>query len=753
MATVSDDLVIEGILTIEGAEDPVLADPLQALPQPDDDLTVFRTYPGQPSAGAMTWTPLDEGRWSFRTELPRRYGALGALPRDGLWANGGWYPQLLVDGRPPVMELEAEVTLPEGVVGVLNGAVGEGGETLRWSGRAARLSLAALVDGRIRTLDEGLTLLERGPRRRLRDRELVEIRKASWPEGTPAPVVVVEAPMWRRLTRSGPGVTYLSDAAFRVARPIARVHRRGVAQGLLEAALPIEDPWAAAMAAAAMAERYAAWRDTGDLLRIAAWIPWVDALLYNGRTSFHAEIFDETFPGDPLADDLLELFGGPTPGQVLAVKLDDLYGPGTAEAVSEALLRGLSLEEAARATGVDPAEVFAWRQPYPEQDLGLDVRHQGGEWVVTVTRDAPPEAPAEPVVVEVGDRRLVWEAPQGPGGTSWGFDSRPRGVRMDPDGHVRQTDTLGDTWPARWTLVGTAYIDGVNFTSRTFEAVAAARLRRRYDTHNAYDGLLYTDEETLLGAQLRYVRYAGPLLDRRNRPFRVSVWTSPAVLSPAFRPTDAGRFALEAGVSWGWDTRVSYQFPTAGHSLWAGVDGGFVPYGDKRWGSASAGGVKLWSPHPRVVFAGRLSVGLASGEVDHRLLALGGNSALRGLPANVVVGRQRALAAVQVRTMPFRDLSIPLLWLVWLDEIQIHAGLELGAVRQATVLDEGGVDPAQLRSTYAAGGWMVGVMFNADSLGAIPAQMGLTVARAEWQSTPFLDPAPVQVLLRFDQEF
>jgi hypothetical protein len=40
-----------------------------------------------------------------------------------------------------------------------------------------------------------------------------------------------------------------------------------------------------------------------------SWIPLVDYLLYSGSLPFYSEVFDETYPADPLADDPAELFG------------------------------------------------------------------------------------------------------------------------------------------------------------------------------------------------------------------------------------------------------------------------------------------------------------------------------------------------------------------------------------------------------------------------------------------------------------
>lgn len=751
-ATVLPDLRIEGTLRVDGASRFTLVDALAALPQPTDDLSAWRTYPAAEDRGELRWTQEPDGSVRFTTRLPRRFGALGALPREGLWANGGWYPVVLVEGALIVSEWRAELRLPDGAVGALNGSAGEG--SLRFSGRAEWLSLAVLPGGRITPLDDGLILVQRGVERRRRDAELVRVWRDAWPSDLSGPraVVVVEMPDQRRLVRAGPGVLYLSDLAFRLSPPLYRYHRRPVARGLLQAALPVEDPWGRALAAAAFAARYGERADVNDasgLVRRLAFIPWVDALLYSGNSAFHAEFFGETFPGDPLHDDLAEMFAPRLDGQVLATKLDDLHGAGTADAMARQLVWGADLHDAASRAGVDPAALEAWRRGYPAQDLLLSIGEQGGVWSATVRREAPMDAPREPLVLQVDDRRLVQELPAGSATIVYTLGERPRRVVLDPDGHIQQTSKVYDSWPTRWTLVGTITPESVNLSARTFEGVAIARARRLYDTRNAFDAYAFSDEKNLLGVQFAYNRFYGPLLDRRSRPMRLTPWASAALLSPSFRPTEQGRLALDLGLSFSRDTRGNATFPLSGTRVGASLDGGLIPSTELRWASASLGGAALYAPHPRVVLAGRASLGQAAGDVDHRLYSLGGSSAMRGIAPGVVVGRQRALVGLELRTLPLRDLSLPLGWVYWLDEVQLSAGLEAGWSGQASLADE---STAFDQSFYAVG-WTAGALVVVDGLGTIPGMGGVTLAQARWQSASFAEPAPLQILLRFSQEF
>ena len=733
VATVSADLqTIKG--SYEDLEGP-LADPLARLPEPQDDFTLQRTYPGASSQGQV----LFDGE-VFTTELPRRYGALGST-RDGLFANGGWYPQ------PEVLALEdwhVELTLPEGTVGVVNGVWGEG--TLVYEGEATRLSIA-VVEGHVDELGEGLVLIDKGARRRLREDELRLAWDEVFPEGlAPDGMVVVVAPMHRRLVRPGEGVLYLSDQAFRTPRMLYRFHRGPVGRGLLAAGLDLAGEWETELAAAVLGAAYEErTRDLelGRILRLGSFIPLVDYLLYSGRMPFHAEVFDETFPGDPLQDDLVEMFEPRTTGRVLATKLDDMWGPDTAVEVVDDLLAGRSLVEAVERAGIGVDWLAEWGLPYPEQDYRLEVRRDG----IEVRRDAPAGAVVEPLVVRIDGVDHLARIPAGEA-FQLSMEGLPRRVVLDPEGHVLQTDLAHDRWPARWTTIGTIYPETVNVSQRTLVGVATAHFRKQYDSRNLIALSASTDEQDLAAGVVGYHRFFGPLKDRRSRTSRVSVWSAGSWFSPSFATTAQGRYAVQLGASWAYNTRVDHQFPLRGHSLGVSGSAGIVPESSLTWVSGEARVMKVWSPHPRLALAGQVRAGAASGFVEHRLLSLGGSGALRSVPAGSVLGHQRGLARIELRARPLKNASIPLLWLYWLDEAQLTGGIEGGWIGQASELDTDGelVDPT-LSGTWAEVGLTGGLLLTLDGLGVIPWTFGATVG------VPLSVDGSPQVYLRLGQEF
>ena len=759
---VVDAVVDPNLQTIHGtivvAEGEVhLVDPLPMLPVPDDDMLARRTFPRAPQTGRAHHTSIEHGRSSFTTVLPQRYGASGMVPGRGLFANGLWHPQPVKAGAPKVVQWVVRVTLPPNAVGVVNGVAGEG--TLEWSGEAERLSLAVIPDGRISDLDLNVgtvRFVERGPPRPKRLARLTEAVNGAW-QGPGAPnFVVVDTPARRRLTRTGPQTLYLSDRAFRVSAGLWRFHLPAVQQGILEAGLPISRRWEREIAAAALAEEADPGLDIRETLGFWKWIPEIDALLYDGRLPFYSDVFTEVWPGDPVADDLSDLLQPFTPGQAICARLDTRHGPGTCERLAWGIIHNGDLQAAAESASIDLAELQAWKLEPAPQHLELAVDETSGEATIHRSKAAFAQSgraaradalAAEPIPYRIGDNLQVWDAPAGESKHTVPVPPDAETIVLDPDGQLLQDTRSDDKWPTRWVPVAAFFPTELSITNRRISAYASVALREQYSTRWVFIGNMATDPVNTVSGSLGAVYAFGPLQDRRSRPYRVWFGGGPSLLNPSFRPVAGSGLALGGYAGITWDTIVDGIFPTSGHTLSVSGSSGAVPGGAPWWRlGTSATGVR--GVGGRVALAGRVSADLATGDVLHRLISLGGGGALQGITPQAVLGEQRLLAKSEVRWQAIRFASVPGP-LVWLSHVQLNAGLEVGQLRA-----DGPSCPQAVDCIWSATGWTSGVLFTGDVFGVRPTNLGITFAGPLTWSAPKLSPSGFpQLYVRLFQAF
>lgn len=734
---------VRGYLHLESSTRVHLVDPLASLPMPDDDVFGPRTFPGAPEQGAVRFERIDEHSWWFYALLPRRYGDVG-ITAHGLFANGSWYPQPLVGGQPPT-DVEWVVNLrgPADSTLVLGDRIGRG--AARWQGRGERVSIAALRRAEITPIIEGGVRLQLVTRGRPRPALVRQLRSSlpqshDWPGVLSGPVV--EAPLRRRLVRPGRGMVYLSDRAFRVTPGLYRVHRVSVVRGVHAGLSTRVDPWVRSLIAGAVAQRYARrleGLDASELARWAAWLPRIDTLLHSGRMPFVTEVFEQVFPGDPIRDDLMERYAPSVPGAVSMAQIADGWGEEAAEALGLALHEGLPPREAAELAGLPPDFLLAHRRPYPQQQLNLKLGPEPG--TVGVGRSAPSQAPPEVVVVEIDAQRRPWITEEGTDATVM-ITEDPQRVRVDPEGHVQPTDRLGLSWPPRYILTAAAWVDTLNLSDLFVEATGALWIRRRHDTHNQVAATVFTDQQNLIGASVGYIRREGPLLDGLSRPHRISAWIRPALLSSSYAPVvEGGRTAVGAGMGYAWDTRVSRIFPVRGHRLAASAEAGVVPTTNHTWALAELSATGVLSPHPRHALVSRVDLGLAQGEVEHRLLPLGGPDGLRSISTTAALGSHRGLLQSEYRVAPIRGASVPAL-LAWGSSLQLSVGGELGLLHT----ENGPIRAAGL----STGLGVVGEVFGME-----PQLMGLTLGWPLAVDGGDLEPSPgsPQVYVRWWQSF
>ncbi len=661
---------VSGRMRVNSAEPFVLVDPLAQLPIPGDDRVSLRTFPGVEEAGFVRFDKVDADTWWFSTVLPRRYGDIGATA-EGMFANGAWYPQLLVDGAPPNVEWTVELSLPEGAGGALGNRVGR--DKIQWGGTADRASLAVVPRGQITSVvGKQVYLLTKGkPRKAL----MAELRRLLGPNDAPLPLAIVETPDRRRLGRAGFGLAYVSDRAFRTTPGLHSFHRKPIKRALMESRLTQADPFARAIGAAALTQSEA---DGGTrTLQKFSWNPTIHALVYSESLPFFSEIFDRVHPTDPVNDDLTDLFAPHAPGAAVVAQIGDAYGRDAVFRLASSLSGNETLDEASLQAGIPIEFIEQWRRPPVLEDYQI-VDLDG---IRGVARKTTPDAPDEVVQLRVDGKPIVWRTGEGP--SVWRAPpGSGRLLAIDPERHLDQP-RLGDALPARWLATGWIGIESVDFEQAVIVAEAVGTLRRNDDTHHLGYASLYADRDTRIGAELGYVWRFGPRLDGLRHAHRITVGIGPVLLDDRFVALPSSkRIAVQGSVGYAYDSRVDTTFPLRGSRLGVQGDFGGVPGTDARWVIGQFSAMTVGSPHPRWAVAAQFRGGLAESNLDHRLLSLGGEGGLWSVAGSPVSGDVRVVTRFEARWAPLRHASVPLL-VLWGSDLHLSAGLEAGSVWKA----------------------------------------------------------------------
>lgn len=716
VASVSPDgRTVSGTLTSDRPLDWIVPLP---LPLPDDELDLVRTFPGRVDAGEMVLTEHTSTEVAFTTTLPKRYGAVGRTAH-GTYALGGFHPVPTQFGEVVPVDWTVSITLPPGRLGLVGQTVGEG--TLAWTGTAERVALALPRRATLWEAPGGqVTVLGKGRPRRVLRKQLelvlptVELER---------PVVVVEAPLRRRLHRHAPGVLFASDRYFQLTFLFRPYQRPSLVEGLAAADTLAAHPLERDLVGRATAR---AWERRHQRLGAAAvtsalsFVPSVDALLSSGRMAFFGETFRTWTPSDPVRDDVIEHTVPFRPGSSVAAQVLTASDEETLFRLGRAIDDGLSLAQGLQLVGLDPTWRADLTAPVPEQDYVLDADH-------VLRRDAPASAPSEWVEVRLDDR--VERHVMAPGEV---VDLGPADrVVVDPRRRVSQTSRMGDARPLEGLRVVTAAgITTLNLTRFRLEGSAAAWVRGRNDTRNLFYGALATSRSSTVSARLRYLYKFGPLRYGIFRRHRWQVSAGPALVNGRFQSLADGRLLLSGATSWSWSNREASQFPLRGSGLGASLSGGFHPGSDARWGVVGASVSNVQSFHPRHAIAFGGAVALARATRDDRALGLGGQGGMASVPilpactvtdpgeACLPQASERLTGSVEYRVVAVRGARIPLVG-AWGRELVLSGGLE-------------GMAATPTRGAAYGMGALVGVSGVYDLFGADPGIVGLTFAWPVW---------------------
>jgi len=703
VAEVFEDLHIEGRIRAKGP----FHDPLELLPSPISDDERVRLFPLGQDPGEMTWEEQPDGSITFQTRLPHRRDQVGVTDL-GIMANGGWYPL----PEQFVGHWDVRLKVPEGMLGVLGGEIGR---ELHWTGAADRASIAVIPDGQVFELPCGTVVAKR-----LRKRVEANLCRAVSEAG-----VVVEAPLRSRLSEGGVGMAYLSDQAWQLPPFMTDAHDGGATEGIYAASFPHADGWDRELfAATARLLRYESGLKRITELAEIVWRP--PTTLRGDRASqfrddlLHRVHRDHSLDGDPQR----RFRNWTPPGHVAAQLADD---GADLEAVVNAGKAG-SLPEFAVATRIPIAK---WRRPYPEQDYKVFI--SGG--VVLVERIAEDDVPEELVTIANGDESDQWFAPSG-NSEAVVADDRGR-VILDPERHLDQP-RKGDRKPPRVRVGVGGNISQLRFNPFLVQGFVTAVFRGAEDNQNAVALVVATSDEDLVSGSVNWLHYMGQATTMARRAHRFSIAPRISWLNPSFSPLDDARYAVEVYVAYNFDNRTSRYNPLKGTSARIYSRFGIAPETLQSWLNTEGVLTGVTTPVTPVTFAGQLRMGGARTTLSHRLLSLGGTNAVRALPGGDQLSTWRGVARGELRVSPFMnggwDLGV-----VWLSQIQLVAGLDMGVL---------------LEPNRAALGASAGVNVVANILGVRPQLVGLQVAwPLWWTGFEVENPRVPQFTVNFEQAF
>jgi len=740
-AKVSEDLkTITG--SIDAPDHPGLqwVDLLSQLPIPESDRVQQRTFTHNPEAGLVRIEakPETDRPRQFHALIPRRFGASGLVPGRGLFLNGLWHPQPIIDGRIAIVRWVVEVEVPDGTLGVLNGQYAY--RNVSWTGEADRLSLVVMPRARIQEFKVrtgiNFTLIDQGPQRHTRDLRTIGIAMTGVNMDSASSFVVVETPLRRRLTRNGPHTLFMSDRAMRVTPPDWQTHIPTVRKGLQIASLDIPDPWVRGLVGGLLRNAVFEVPRARDLVQWRSWWPSIDSFLYDGRIAFNQETFDEGWMSDRVLDDPLEIVENPSPPTTTAIKLEGLYGEETLQTWATAISAGATVTEASEIAQIPTDIIEAWRRHPKKEDVSVKVERARGGWAVRINRKATPDTPSEPIQFELDGESRTWTT--GPGSDSLEIirERRPKKVWVDPRSEVYQQDRSNDVWPRPWNITIDANWAEFNFQESQFTASAFLIGRQLHTSRWVH--FLNAGTNPIETASLHYnIGYGfGRLTDRRNRIFRLHFGPGISWLNPDFRHLQEGRNAVDLTTGFRVDTRDCYPLSTKGYRLGTEVSYGWIPNREDDWITSRFKGILYSRLSPDIVLANQTKIAITNSEVPHRMLTLGGGDGIQGLPIETKIGNTRGIVASELRYMPIRDASIPM-WLWWVSKLQFSGSVEAGITDETTAL-----------------GWTAGIASGIDFWGQQNYLFGFWVANAikhkRWSPSGSFSP---QYYLRLEQAF
>lgn len=742
----------------------------------------------------------------FRTEVPRRLNRLGRSRRELVLA-GAFYPQVAALGpggwnlETPVAADQAwqvELRAPAGAGVVLNErfeVAPGGGEPLRVALRPApyvalvvarrfHRTVASAGGTEIEILSLGSRYRpprqERGPRAASVPGDVVDATRWDWQGraieaargalraldelgvgAPPGPVRFVEAPLRFELVSPIPGGALVSDRLYRLT-PIEQFFRfhdlqvaRAVGWLAFDRATAREpatdralarDLLGAAVSDASAESRYGG-RGPGlqRLLRIGAFIPEIDQILYSPLIEFR-HLFTRPFRDeDPLREEPWQLASDWPRGAVIHDKLADLLGQGAVQrllrryAATGAPLRRLVDEVA----GEDMRWFFdQWLGPAPEvayrlagvttERLGLGrFRHRA----VIERLGAQIREPVEVrfLYADGSHQDLRWDGRGPRGEVEAERGARLRSVELDPRGRLQEHapltgehPNLDNISPVRWRP---PVLNGLMLYLSAAEgelyAMIDFSLRRQYDARRTFRLRIDYDPRGLRG-DLFYSHGLGRLLDSDRASWIIQAGVYALRTLGSFGESQVDATAFGATLYLYRDTRWYRYDPMEGWGMNVSVFGSGWVDDDDRWGWSvgTAGRVAgHWTPRVGHTFTGYAGAGVMFGEpLAQQLQSISDRTMLRGFEADETLGRARLYGVVEYRWTAATGLDVNLFNAAWWRALYVVVFAGAGTVSRPDSLE--GLFSADRLFTEAG----AGIRFLLDIAGVQPYVIALDAA-------------------------
>ena len=523
-------------------------------------------------------------------------------------------------------------------------------------------------------------------------------------------ILLVEAPLRRKLVELGDGVLYVSDRFFEAEILFWRYHDIHLARAILATwlepaiarkELPAQHDLTLDGTSWALIEDYlqVRWRNHTNLRRLLqrfSFFPQVETLLETPAFPFADQIFDNPWIVDPLRADMRRFNRPLRSGRALFVRLGDRTGPGT---LRQTVLRYLRTGPedlpdpeflTALANASDkPVHAFAdaWRGAVPRVDFQLlDVQRGKTDdgfhtTTITVRRRALEGAPPDEVVeirlkphalARKGHVWLRWEGRDEL--ATWEVQTQKRMgvVEVDPRGRLLEMDEHGlslkqdNRRPVPMRVSGFGYA-GLSITGQGFDAYGLLNIRPRYNARHQVNLRAFSNEQSVGGGGLTYAHYFGPPRWGLSLRHRLVFTADVTWLNQRFRETDAP-ILVDFSAGYVFESRSNSFMPSKGGrfsitALWgrdfALKNDSMRPIEDSGFVGVDVQVIRLLKLHPFHVLALRAKAGILLGNVEHSRFTVGGNRDLRGIPESHLLTPARVAGTLEWRHFFFKDGDLP----------------------------------------------------------------------------------------------